>query len=73
MFTSPVSIESSVPYVLYAVCYVLCVMLCSEMMLHRLETEVCLPVWILTISSSVLCVLMLVGMFKSVNVKFCIM
>ena len=37
--------------------------------IHRLETEMCLCllVWILIICSSVLCVLMLIGMFRSVN------
>ena len=38
---------------------------------NKLETVMCLLVWILTIYSSVLCVL--IGMLRSVNVMLCLM
>ena len=59
-------------YVMYAVCYV-CVKCCiigdatSRGGIYKLETEMCLFVWILTICSSVVCVWRLVGMFVGVD------
>ena len=41
--------------------------------MYRIKTVMCVLVWILTIFSSVFCLLMLMGIFRSVNVMWCLM
>ena len=40
----------------------------SRSRMHRLEAIICMLMWILTVCNSVLCVLILVSMFKSLDV-----